>query len=169
MSKVMSRDVLHYRKLTDISEADKDKPREPPPLMDLEFLATGRLHTHTHTFLYHLCKIFSSHAVSKCLSNFYAILLTFTAFIIHSNGIPCVSQYNVCVFDMLIHDTFPPAGNNTIMPLFVDAVPAPVCEGKMVTRKGARNKEEPLISFTGAYGWSLVCLIRCVSMFNDQC
>lgn len=41
MSKVMSRDVLHYRKLTDISAEDKDKPRDPPPSIDLEYLAMG--------------------------------------------------------------------------------------------------------------------------------
>lgn len=41
MSKVMSRDVLHYRKLTDVSLDDKDKPRDPPPCIDLESLAKG--------------------------------------------------------------------------------------------------------------------------------
>ncbi|XP_042867874.1 cell division cycle and apoptosis regulator protein 1-like isoform X1 [Penaeus japonicus] len=41
MSKVMSRDVLHYRKMTDVSLDEKDKPRDPPPNIDLEFLAKG--------------------------------------------------------------------------------------------------------------------------------
>lgn len=41
MAKVMSRDVLHYRKLTDVSVEDKDKPRDPPPALDLELMAKG--------------------------------------------------------------------------------------------------------------------------------
>ncbi|KAK3887369.1 hypothetical protein Pcinc_008487 [Petrolisthes cinctipes] len=41
MAKVMSRDVLHYRKLTDVPVEDKDKPRDPPPALDLELVAKG--------------------------------------------------------------------------------------------------------------------------------
>lgn len=41
MLKVMSRDVLHYRKLTDVSLDDKDKPRDLPPATDMEVLAKG--------------------------------------------------------------------------------------------------------------------------------
>uniref|UniRef100_A0A0P4VTH8 THAP-type domain-containing protein n=1 Tax=Scylla olivacea TaxID=85551 RepID=A0A0P4VTH8_SCYOL len=101
MSKVMSRDVLHYRKLTDISAEDKDKPRDPPPSIDLEFLAMG---------------------------------------------------------------------NNTIMPLFVDAATTPSCEGKMGTRKGARSKEEPIVSFTGVvkYGGSLVDISKLMQQLEKS-
>lgn len=41
MCKVMSRDVLHYRKLTDVPLEDKDKPRDPAPTIDMESLAKG--------------------------------------------------------------------------------------------------------------------------------
>ncbi|KAG0716692.1 hypothetical protein GWK47_009079 [Chionoecetes opilio] len=52
----------------------------------------------------------------------------------------------------------PPAGNNTIMPMFADCVSPPLGEGKMTTRKGSRSKDEPMASFTGVvkYGGSLV-------------
>ncbi|CAL4122590.1 unnamed protein product, partial [Meganyctiphanes norvegica] len=41
MTKVISRDVLYYRKMTDVEEKEREKPRESNPVTELESLALG--------------------------------------------------------------------------------------------------------------------------------
>lgn len=41
MTKVISRDVLYYRKMTDIEEKEKDKPRDSNPVTEMDSLAMG--------------------------------------------------------------------------------------------------------------------------------
>ena len=47
LTKVISRDVLYYRKLTDVPIEDKDKFRDASHHTDVEILARGNYTTYT--------------------------------------------------------------------------------------------------------------------------